>query len=208
LYGGGIYSGECGTKPDHGVAIVGYGEEDGAKYWIIKNSWGTSWGENGFMKLARTPTPGGQCGINQYPSRPLMAGFNVADYPASAVVTTGVKYYPKKKWSKKILTLTLSQCADSCLKEPKCKYFSRLGCNNVYPDNTNCELVDSTDMGQFNDPPVCGDSGALPAKDTPKPSPGPSINAQPASPAPVKKPPPKRKPPPKGKNPSPKPSGR
>ena len=38
---------------NHAVSVVGYGTEDGEDYWLIKNSWGTWWGDNGFMKLKR-----------------------------------------------------------------------------------------------------------------------------------------------------------
>lgn len=45
-YSGGIISSKlCGVNLDHGVAAVGYGEDDGVKYWLVRNSWGTSWGE-------------------------------------------------------------------------------------------------------------------------------------------------------------------
>ncbi|XP_074272081.1 fruit bromelain-like [Silene latifolia] len=54
-YAGGIYDGGCGTYLHHNVAVIGYGTDDasGKGYWIIKNSWGETWGENGFMRLLR-----------------------------------------------------------------------------------------------------------------------------------------------------------
>ncbi|KAK4858184.1 hypothetical protein QYF36_012439 [Acer negundo] len=53
-YGGGMYLGSWGLELDHSVTIVGYGiEETGAKYWILKNSWGKRWGDGGYMKIPR-----------------------------------------------------------------------------------------------------------------------------------------------------------
>jgi len=40
-------------KVDHSVLLVGWGEEDGEKYWLLQNTWGTEWGENGMFKMRR-----------------------------------------------------------------------------------------------------------------------------------------------------------
>jgi C1A family cysteine protease len=66
-----ITSTACGTTLDHGVLLVGYGTEGGQDYWILKNSWGTSWGEAGFFRIARSSATGpGICGLQQQPSYP------------------------------------------------------------------------------------------------------------------------------------------
>ncbi|CAK9008412.1 unnamed protein product [Durusdinium trenchii] len=59
----GILGGDCGAKLDHGVLLIGYGSSGGQNYWIIKNSWGVQWGENGFGRLARGVGGSGECGI-------------------------------------------------------------------------------------------------------------------------------------------------
>ena len=74
-YRAGILSGpDCGTKLDHAVLAVGWGTENGQEYWLIKNSWNTTWGDNGFIKLAITGNDAGTCGVQ---SEPLFPSTNV-----------------------------------------------------------------------------------------------------------------------------------
>lgn len=73
FYSKGVLTGECGTSLNHGVLLVGYGTEDGQDYWLIKNSWGPSWGDEGYIKIARGhEQEGGQCGILLATSYPIL----------------------------------------------------------------------------------------------------------------------------------------
>ncbi len=55
-YAGGVFSyADCGTDIDHAVLLTGYGTDEalGMDYWSIKNSWGDSWGEDGYIRISR-----------------------------------------------------------------------------------------------------------------------------------------------------------
>merc|ERR1712078_633636 len=72
LYSGGVLTGNCGTNLDHGVLAVGYGTSSGTDYWKVKNSWGASWGDNGYVLIERGDN---KCGIaDGPPSYPTVNG--------------------------------------------------------------------------------------------------------------------------------------
>ncbi|KAJ3683075.1 hypothetical protein LUZ60_013302 [Juncus effusus] len=76
LYTGGIYNGNCSSNwddIDHAVLIVGYGSENNVDYWIVKNSWDTTWGDKGYIKIKRNKDlENGTCAINAMASYPTI----------------------------------------------------------------------------------------------------------------------------------------
>lgn len=75
LYQGGVLDATCGSKLDHGVLLVGYGVDGETAYWKVKNSWGPTWGEEGYIRLLRNgpeKTGPGECGLESQPSYPVV----------------------------------------------------------------------------------------------------------------------------------------
>ena len=86
FYKSGVFKSACGTQLDHGVLAVGFGTTAGADYWIVKNSWGSSWGQAGYILMAQHVGATGICGINM-----------MASYPVAAKVSTNPTHYGDPK---------------------------------------------------------------------------------------------------------------
>ncbi|KAL6637868.1 hypothetical protein ACP70R_025440 [Stipagrostis hirtigluma subsp. patula] len=73
FYDGGVMGGAgCGTELNHAITAVGYGTaSDGTGYWLMKNSWGASWGEGGYVRIRRGVRGEGVCGLAKLPSYPV-----------------------------------------------------------------------------------------------------------------------------------------
>ncbi|XP_072993892.1 senescence-specific cysteine protease SAG39-like [Typha latifolia] len=74
FYHSGVFRGSCGTSLNHGVTVVGYGiDSKRTKYWIVKNSWGKGWGDNGYILMQKDiAAPEGLCGIAMLASYPTL----------------------------------------------------------------------------------------------------------------------------------------
>jgi len=81
LYQSGVFTGMCGANLDHGVLAVGYGNLNGVDYYLVKNSWSYSWGQDGYILLGRGKNPdtgalyndgAGQCGMLLQGSYPVL----------------------------------------------------------------------------------------------------------------------------------------
>lgn len=70
-YSSGIFDGYCGYLLDHATNLVGWGSEGGTEYWIMRNSWSTSWGEDGYMRIA-IKEGRGYCSIQKEALYPLV----------------------------------------------------------------------------------------------------------------------------------------
>jgi len=80
-YESGIFNG-CGKDAviDHAVVAIGYGEESGRKYWVIQNSWGGDYGENGHIRLERHDSDD-YCGMNNDPQKGVACQGETAPVP-------------------------------------------------------------------------------------------------------------------------------
>ena len=71
-YSSGVMSGTCSTSCNHAVVAVGYNSGASTPYWIVRNSWGSGWGNGGFIWMTQNGGSKGQCGINTQVNYPTM----------------------------------------------------------------------------------------------------------------------------------------
>jgi len=71
FYKSGVIMGNCTNEPNHGSLVVGYNNTANPPYWILKNWYGTNFGENGYVRVLKTNESGpGVCGVASYTSYP------------------------------------------------------------------------------------------------------------------------------------------
>jgi len=147
-YGGDIFD-DC-TVPtsipmDHVVTVVGYGSENGSDYWLVKNSWGKTWGNQGLMKLKRGV---GMCGIGK--DFATVSCEKVAG-PTDAPLTAEVPCYDKWKTCPDLARnyCYQEQIAKGCIKScGLCKGMNPAASNTCYDTWRNCPEIAQTDCYQ------------------------------------------------------------
>ncbi|KFP49015.1 Cathepsin S, partial [Cathartes aura] len=71
LYRSGVYDDpRCTQEVNHAVLVIGYGTQNDKDYWLVKNSWGVRFGDQGYIRMSRNHA--NHCGIASYPSYPLI----------------------------------------------------------------------------------------------------------------------------------------
>jgi C1A family cysteine protease len=148
----------CGTNLDHGVLAVGYGTADGTKYWKVKNSWGTTWGENGYIRMERGASwSGGECGIRMAAVFPTVTSGPSPPGPPSPPAppsppsppSPGTTHYEKPPCQSDEVEAQI-QGASGSVCAPRC---DNTACPTDVPPGTtakpNCVLQDSSSGSKY-----------------------------------------------------------
>ncbi|KAK7312850.1 hypothetical protein VNO77_37037 [Canavalia gladiata] len=105
------FSGIYGKQLNHGVTIVGYGEVNGDKYWIVKISWGADWGESGYVRMKRdTIGKADTCGIAKKASYPLRPKCYIEYLSQLPSTNTGKAIFSLTLFGTELLYACCQQC--------------------------------------------------------------------------------------------------
>ena len=136
LYSSGVFTDtSCPAgKVNHAVNVVGYGTSNGQDYYILRNSWGTSWGDKGYMLYRRNNK--NQCGIASYASYPLVKATGSVTTPATT--TNSVQSTPTNKAG--TTTMNPVTTTTSRSQSSKCSKGSGLYANPGCSTGYSCQL--------------------------------------------------------------------
>jgi len=125
LYSGGIMTNCVSGQLDHGVLIVGYDDASTPPYWIIKNSWGATWGEEGYIRVEKGT---GQCSIGQYQCTSIVKKAGPTPAPTTSAPTPAPTQPPGPTAppthndfvQKTCVDRTCSQCSEQVFATNEC----------------------------------------------------------------------------------------
>uniref|UniRef100_A0A4W5KX47 Peptidase C1A papain C-terminal domain-containing protein n=1 Tax=Hucho hucho TaxID=62062 RepID=A0A4W5KX47_9TELE len=128
-----------GAQSDHAVLAIGYGTKDGVKHFKIKNSWGTGWGEGGYMYLQRDVGGKGMCNVAERPSYPkLTKAPSPSSHKPSPNPTSGPN--PKPSSKRPVPTSKGPAPSNKCGGCTGCYYPNQQACQPAF-DKSTCDIM-------------------------------------------------------------------
>jgi len=147
-YSGGVFAGCTSDNTDHAVTVVGFGTDNGVDFWLIKNSWGPDWGEQGYIRLKRGV---GMCGIG---SVIVTVSCGSVDGPTDAPLTTATPCVDKYTNCPELALTNCHGNSEHCAKScGLCEGMTPEPSNVCYNTFNNCDELAKTEC--YNYPTEC-----------------------------------------------------